>query len=957
MKKFKLIGVLFAAIITTLSLGVGSLSAFALQAQPEDPVQAEISLDQDFDGTSVLVTMTEEASEVNREYEPSYFGDVAISSIEDLTRMTGDVQDKKYFDESKFKQILKINLPIDSKANVIAAIDKLEETEGVLCASPNYYDNFARIPNDTDFLNLWGLNREQGINAVDAWDITTGSRNVQVGVIDTGIADHPDLNANVEEGWDFVNNNNITDDDPTGHGTHVAGIIGACGNNVTGVVGVNWQVSLVPLQVAIWDSEDSEWIMSGSGTISAITWAKDNDIPILNYSAGTYEPWGAVKNALESYTGLFVCSAGNGILNESTNVNEGVDTDVTPHYPSEYSDESNPAYSGVSDRVISVGAIAQSGQRALFSNYGTDTVSIFAPGVSILSTVPDEIDSTGYALFSGTSMAAPHVAGVAALILSAEPTLTASQIKDIILNTADSITINVPNGTQNVRKLNAFEALSYIAPVYNLFAGGTGTSQNPFLISNAEQFNNMRYAYTSVHMPGQPDQDQIAYAFRLTNNIVLPGDWTPLPYDFTGEFDGDGHYISYNMNLTQADINESTYQGLFGFVSNAGEIYDLELMNCKITSDTNTELSAASGANIGILAGSVYEAGGISNITITNPEITTRVSGAHIGALAGTLFQTSVKNCIVREQNGTASITNNAHCYMGGMIGSGDLGGFNGGSVKIALTNTSFNEDTDTMGKIAGNGGDTVPGGMTADVTMDKGGSCVAAGTLITLADGTQKAVEELTGNEMLLVWNLKTGTFDAAPILFIDSEPIAMYSVINLYFSDGTQVKVVSEHGFWDYNLNEYVYLDQDAAQYIGHWFNKLSTDASGNRVSATVQLVNVVIQNEYTTAWSPVTYSHLCYYVNGMLSMPGGIEGMFNIFEVDAESMKYDEAQMQADIAQYGLFTYEEFAELFPISEAVFEAFNGQYLKIAMGKGLIDADELQNLIERYAEFLSEIE
>lgn len=954
MKKFKLIGVLFAAIITTLSLGVGSLSAFALQAQPEDPVQAEISLDQDFDGMSVLVTMTEEASEVNRQYEPSYFGDVAISSIEDLTRMTGDVQDKKYFDESKFKQILKINLPIDSKANVIAAIDKIEEAEGVLCASPNYYESCARIPNDNDFSSLWGLDDGYGINAVDAWDITTGSRDVQVGVIDTGIADHPDLDANVAEGWDFVNNNNITDDDPIGHGTHVAGIIGACGNNVTGVVGVNWQVSLVPLQVTEWDSEDSEWIMNTAAVVSAINWAKNNDVPILNYSGGGYKAWNPTKNALESYTGLFVCSAGNGILNESTNVNEGVDTDVTPQYPSEYSDESNPAYSGVSDRVISVGSIAQSGQRATSSNYGADTVSIFAPGVSILSTVPDTINSTGYAYFSGTSMAAPHVAGVAALILSAEPTLTASQIKDIILNTADSITINVPNGTQNVRKLNAFEALSYIAPVYNLFAGGTGTSQNPFLISNAEQFNNMRYAYTSVHMPGQPDQDQITYAFRLTNNIVLPGDWTPLPYDFTGEFDGDGHYISYNMNLTQADINESTYQGLFGFVSNAGEIYDLELMNCKITSDTNTELSAA---NIGILAGSVYEAGGISNITVTNPEITTRVSGAHIGALAGTLFRTSVKNCVVREQNGTASITNNAHCYMGGMIGSGDLGGFNGGSVKIALTNTSFNEDTDTMGKIAGNGGDTVPGGMTADVTMDKGGSCVAAGTLITLADGTQKAVEELTGNEMLLVWNLKTGTFDAAPILFIDSEPIAMYSVINLYFSDGTQVKVVSEHGFWDYNLNEYVYLDQDAAQYIGHWFNKLSTDASGNRVSATVQLVNVVIQNEYTTAWSPVTYSHLCYYVNGMLSMPGGIEGMFNIFEVDAESMKYDEAQMQADIAQYGLFTYEEFAELFPISEAVFEAFNGQYLKIAMGKGLIDAEELQRLIERYAEFLIEIE
>ena len=309
-----------------------------------------------------------------------------------------------------------------------------------------------------------------------------------------------------------------------------------------------------------------------------------------------------------------------------------------------------------------------------------------------------------------------------------------------------------------------------------------------------------------------------------------------------------------------------------------------------------------------------------------------------------------------REVNGTAAITNNTHGYLGGMAGMGDIGRFSGGRITISLTNKEFNADNDMMGKVVGNAGDTVPSGMTANVTMDKG-ECVAAGTLITLADGTQKAVEDLTGNEMLLVWNLQTGTFDSAPILFIDSDPAAAYSVINLYFSDGTQTKVISEHGFWDHDLNEYVYLDKDAAQYIGHWFNILSTDEDGSRVTEKVQLVNVVIQNEYTVAYSPVTYGHLCYYVNGMLSMPGGIEGLFNIFEADAETMKYDEAQMQADIAQYGLFTYEEFAEIFPISEEVFEAFNGQYLKVAMGKGLIDAEGLQILIERYAEFLSAVE
>lgn len=490
-----------------------------------------------------------------------------------------------------------------------------------------------------------------------------------------------------------------------------------------------------------------------------------------------------------------------------------------------------------------------------------------------------------------------------------------------------------------------------------LFAGGSGSINDPYLISNAEQFDNMRYSHRSVYVPMQGGENQITYAFRLTNNITITDDdWTPFPYKFTGDFDGNGHYISYKMNLSQAEVNESDYHGLFSFVSGSGRIYDLELMNCTITCDDDITLSSSGPTVcIGILSGSVYSASGIEDVTVTNPKIECELSGACIGALAGSIQSTSVTDCVVRAQNGTASITNNTHGYLGGMAGLGDVNRFSGGSITITLTNTEFDEDEDMMGKVTGDGGNTVPSGMTANVTMDKGG-CVAAGTLITLADGTQKAVEDLTGDEMLLVWNLETGTFDTAPILFIDSDPAGMYKVINLTFSDGTTVKTIYEHGFWDCTLNEYVYLDKDAAQYIGHWFNKLSTDESGNRVSVKVQLVDVSIQNEYTTAWSPVTYSHLCYYVNGMLSMPGGIEGLFNIFEVDAETMKYDEAQKQADIVQYGLFTYEEFAELFPISEEVFEAFNGQYLKIAMGKGLIDAEGLQTLIERYADFLTEI-
>ena len=226
--------------------------------------------------------------------------------------------------------------------------------------------------------------------------------------------------------------------------------------------------------------------------------------------------------------------------------------------------------------------------------------------------------------------------------------------------------------------------------------------------------------------------------------------------------------------------------------------------------------------------------------------------------------------------------------------------------------------------------------------------SCVAEGTLVTLADGTQVAVEDLTGNEDLLVWNMLTGEYDSAPILFIDSDPSMTYEIIELTFSDGTEVKVIDEHAFFDMTLGEYVFLRSDAAQYIGHYFNK----QGANGAWESVQLVSVDVYDEVTTAWSPVTYGYLCYYVNGMLSMPGATEGFINIFDVDTTLMQYDTAQMEADIQTYGLYTYEEFNAVIPLPELVFDAFCGQYLKVSVGKGLITLQEIAALLERYSGF-----
>ena len=224
-------------------------------------------------------------------------------------------------------------------------------------------------------------------------------------------------------------------------------------------------------------------------------------------------------------------------------------------------------------------------------------------------------------------------------------------------------------------------------------------------------------------------------------------------------------------------------------------------------------------------------------------------------------------------------------------------------------------------------------------------GGCVTPDTLVTLADGTQVRVDSLTGDELLLVWNMETGMLDSAPIMFVDREKAEETEVIRLIFSDGTDVEVVYEHGFWDYDLNKYVYLDENAADYVGHWFAKQNGDALEK-----VQLVDVVIETEITEAWSPVTQGHLCYFVNGMLSMPGGVGGLFNIFDVDAETMTYDYEALARDIETYGLFTYEEMNAIVPLSEDMYNMAGGAYLKISIGKGNMTMDDLAYMINRYS-------
>ena len=356
--------------------------------------------------------------------------------------------------------VVRLGLP---EGMAVEEAQDLLATEGeTLYAEPNYIVNAYRTPNDPRFAELWGMAR---IDAPGAWDHSTGSSNVVVAVIDTGLDyNHPELkdrawhnpgeiagngidddgNGYVDDiyGWDFCNNDSDPMDDH-GHGTHCSGTITGTGNNGVGVAGVSWNARVMGLKFLC---------ANGSGNIYsaslAVRYAADNHATLTSNSWGG----GGYSQALydtilyaQTKNQLFVAAAGNA----ATNI------DITNSYPAGY-DLPN---------IISVAASDSGDGKASFSNYGATRVDLTAPGVGILSTLPNN----SYAAWSGTSMATPHVSGALGLYYAANPTATWSAARDALFAAMDPLPawhgVVATGGRLNVGRLMAGVAPPPATPV------------------------------------------------------------------------------------------------------------------------------------------------------------------------------------------------------------------------------------------------------------------------------------------------------------------------------------------------------------------------------------------------------------------------------------------------------------------------------------------------------------
>ena len=419
-------------------------------------------------------------------------------------------------------------------ANAAAVLGWGATTAAVTGLEPDLAFRGTAVPNDPSFSAQWALSNtgQNGgtigadIRATQAWDVTTGSRSVVVGIVDSGIdVTHPDLAANIwtnpgeipgngidddtngyvddVHGWNFVDNTNVVADG-FGHGTHVAGTVGAVGNNGTGIAGVAWQVSLMALKF-----QDSRGIGSTSSALAALNYAtmmrRDHGINIV----ATNNSWQSLGGFSQLVQNAIQAEGDAGITVVVAAGNNGSDNDATPRYPSNYR----------LPNVITVAATDGANGLAGLSNYGATTVDLGAPGIMIRSTFPGGL----YGSLSGTSMAAPQVTGVVALLAAAKPGISVAETRAAILGSTTPVAA-LAGKTVTGGRLDARAALDALAlPPGSLPAPVPPPAPAPTPVPPAVLAPPAAPGVTLLHDTGSSDSDGVTNDGRLAVTGAVDG--------------------------------------------------------------------------------------------------------------------------------------------------------------------------------------------------------------------------------------------------------------------------------------------------------------------------------------------------------------------------------------------------------------------------------------------------
>lgn len=457
---------------------------------------------------------------------------------------------------------------------------ELLNTQEFLVIEPNYIYSINKAPNDPKFGKLWGLTntglnnpKKEGVIGVDisaekAWDINIGGRKPIIGIIDSGINyNHEDLKDNIwtneaelngQMGIDDDNNGYIDDIygydffnkdadpmDDNGHGTHCAGVIGAKGDNGVGIVGVVWNTQIMALKFF---SKDGKGTLEGA--LESIQYAVKMGVKVINNSWGG----GSYSEILES---TIKAANEKGVTFIAAGGNNSSNNDYEPVYPASFQ----------LPNLISVAAIDYQGLLASFSNFGKTSVHLAAPGVSILSTYLDNEDPTSnstYKRLSGTSMAAPHVAGIVALLFSNEPYLSPSEIKARLIQTSIPMK-ELRYISQSKGMVNAFNALAGLEPEPDSDATETWPLTRDLSISSIHPYKPKMFQTWEIEVPGATRMGLYFEKFHteeIRDTVTLTNRTGEVLAEFSGRLDDywtrsyPGDYIKVTF---KTDINFNKY--------------------------------------------------------------------------------------------------------------------------------------------------------------------------------------------------------------------------------------------------------------------------------------------------------------------------------------------------------------------------------------------------------------